>query len=169
MADVEKIKRSLFAAFMNTTPGEETATWARMGKGITSLTVSYNPNVTTEQYIDEDNGYNSVDSYAPSIDGSHTCYKGEPVFEYLDGLRKRRALGADVETDILLVYLYDATGADSGKTYSAEKNKACIQFGDFGGDAGGQILLNYTIGMNGDPEIGTVTIADGKPTFTKSE
>ena len=52
---MEKLKRSLFATFINTTPGDDTATWARMGKGITSQNISYNPNVTTEQYIDEDN------------------------------------------------------------------------------------------------------------------
>ena len=52
---MEKIKRSLFATFINTTPGTGEATWAKMGKGITSQNISYNPTVTTEQYIDEDN------------------------------------------------------------------------------------------------------------------
>ena len=32
---MEKIKRSLFATFINTTPGDGEATWAKMGKGIT--------------------------------------------------------------------------------------------------------------------------------------
>ena len=70
---MEKIKRSLFATFINTTPDSESPTWAKMGKGITSQKISYNPNVTTEQYIDEDNAYSSVDSYAPSLDGQQTC------------------------------------------------------------------------------------------------
>ena len=60
---MEKIKRSLFATFINTTPGGGEATWAKMGKGITAQNLSYNPNVTTEQYIDEDNATSSVDSY----------------------------------------------------------------------------------------------------------
>ena len=41
---MEKIKRSLFATFINTTPGEQAATWAKMGKGITSQKISYNSN-----------------------------------------------------------------------------------------------------------------------------
>ena len=163
---MEKIKRSLFATFINTTPTGESATWARMGKGVTSQKVSYNPTVNSEQYIDEDNATSSVDAYAPSLDGTQTCYKGEPVFTYLDGLRQKRALGKDLETEILFVYLYDATSGAGSTTYKAEKNAAVIQFGDFGGDGGGSVELSYTVGLNGDPEQGTVTMTEGVPTFT---
>ena len=161
---MEKIKRSLFATFINTTPGVDAATWARMGKGITSQNISYNPNVTTEQYIDEDNAYSSVDSYAPSLDGAQTCYKGEPVFTFVDGLRQKRAVGKDLETEVLFVYLYDGTA----NSYKAEKNACVIQLGDYGGDGGGSVQLSYTIGLNGDPEQGTATIAESKVTFAKS-
>jgi hypothetical protein len=160
---MEKIKRSLFAVFINTTPGSE-ATWVRMGKGITSQKLSYNPTVTTEQYIDEDNATSSVDSYAPALDGTQTCYSGEPVFEYLDELRKSRAVGSALNTEILLVYLYDKS---TDNTYAAEKNAAVIQFGDFGGEGGGNVELTYTIGLNGNPEAGTCKIEGSAPTFTK--
>ena len=162
MANMEKIKRSLFATFINTTPGE-TENWARMGKGITSQNISYNPNVTTEQYIDEDNAYSSVDSYAPSLDGTQTCYKGDPVFEYIDGLRQARAVGADLETEVLFVYMYTS---ESGSGYKAEKNKCVIQLGEYGGDGGGNVTMTYTVGLNGDPVVGTASVADTKVTFT---
>ena len=161
---MEKIKRSLFATFINTTPGEEAPTWAKMGKGITSQKISYNPTVTTEQYIDEDNAYTSVDSYAPSLDGTQTCYKGEPVFTYIDGLRQSRAVGADLETEVLFVYLYDG----EENAFKAEKNKCVIQLGEFGGEGGGSVQMTYTIGLNGDPEKGTASVAAGKVTFTKA-
>ena len=161
---MEKIKRSLFATFINTTPGDGEPTWAKMGKGITSQKISYNPTVTTEQYIDEDNAYSSVDSYAPSLDGQQTCYKGEPVFEYIEALRQKRAVGTELETEVLFVYLYD--GAENA--YKAEKNACVIQLGDYGGDGGGNIQLSYTIGLNGDPVQGTATIAEGKVTFAKA-
>ena len=159
---MEKLKRSLFATFINTTPGDGKETWARMGKGITSQSIAYNPNVTTEQYIDEDNAYSSVDSYAPSLEGEQTCYKGEPVFEYVDGLRQSRALGTALETEVLFVYLYSGEAS----AYKAEKNKAVIQLGEYGGDGGGNITLSYTIGLNGDPVVGTATITGGNVTFT---
>lgn len=158
---MEKIKRSLFATFINTAPGGEAPTWAKMGKGITSQKISYNPTVTTEQYIDEDNAYSSVDSYAPSLDGTQTCYKGEPVFEYIEALRQNRAVGKELETEVLFVYLYDGTE----NAYKAEKNACVIQLGDYGGDGGGSVQLTYTIGLNGDPVKGTATIAEGKVTF----
>ena len=160
---MEKIKRSLFATFINTTPGDGEPTWAKMGKGITSQKISYNPNVTTEQYINEDNAYSSVDGYAPSLDGQQTCYKGEPVFEYIEALRQSRAVGADLETEVLFVYLYDG----NENAYKAEKNACVIQLGDYGGDGGGSVQLTYTIGLNGNPEQGTATIAEGKVTFAK--
>ena len=161
MATMEKIKRSLFATFINTSPGE-TENWVRMGKGITSQNISYNPNVTTEQYIDEDNAYSSVDSYAPSLDGTQTCYKGEPVFEYIDGLRQQRAVGAALETDVLFVYMYaGATGS-----FKAEKNKCVIQLGEYGGDGGGNVTMTYTIGLNGDPTFGTASVTGGTVKFT---
>ena len=161
---MEKIKRSLFATFINTTPGDGTATWARMGKGITSQKISYNPTVTTEQYIDEDNAYSSVDSYAPSLDGTQTCYKGDPVFEYIDGLRKKRAVGSELVTEVLFVYMYG-----DGAAFAAEKNACVIQLGDFGGDGGGSLQMTYTVGLNGNPEIGTAAVANGVPTFTAAK
>ena len=159
---MEKIKRSLFATFINTTPGTTGETWARMGKGITSQNISYNPNVTTEQYIDEDNAYSSVDSYAPSLDGTQTCYKGDPVFEYIDSLRQERAVGAALETEVLFVYMY---AGESG-SFKAEKNKCVIQLGEFGGDGGGNVTMSYTIGLNGDPVVGTAAVNAGTVTFT---
>ena len=158
---MEKIKRSLFATFINTTPGTESPTWAKMGKGITSQNLSYNPNVTTETYIDQDNAHSSVDSYAPSLDGTQTCYKGEPVFEYIDGLRQNRAVGSDLETEVLFVYLY----AGTENAYKAEKNDCVIQLGEFGGEGGGSVQLTYTIGLNGSPVKGTATIANSTVTF----
>ena len=163
MADVkmEKIKRSLFATFINTAPNGEAEVWARMGKGITSQKISYNPNVTTEQYIDEDSATSSVDSYAPSLDGSQTCYKGEPVFTYIDGLRQKRAVGKELETQVLFVYLYD--GAEN--SFKAEKNNCVIQLGEYGGDGGGNVTMTYTVGLNGDPVVGTATVTEGNVAF----
>lgn len=163
---IKKIKRSEFAAFLNTAP-TSTAVYSRMGKGITGQTISYNPTVNTEQYIDEDSATNSLDAYAPSINTPQTCYAGEPVFEFVDGLRRKRAIGADAETDIVLVYIYSQNGNTAGK-YDAEKCKCVISIEDFGGDAGNPVSITYTVSLNGDPTIGTATITSGTMTFTEA-
>lgn len=158
-----KIKRSEFATFINTSPGETTASYARFGKGVTSQSVAYNPTVNSEQYIDEDNATSSVDAYAPTINTPQTAYKGNPVFEYIDGLRRSRAIGDDAVTDILLVYIYDK---QSNESYSAEKQSVSISVTDFGGDAGNPLNITYDVGFVGDPVKGTVTITGGTVTFT---
>jgi len=166
MAEGKKIKRSQFATFLNTTPSGTSATWARMGLGITSQSVSYNPQVTTETYIHEDNARNSVDSYQPSMETTQTAYNGEPIFEYVDELRKKRAVGEDCKSQVLMVYIYDKNADGS---YPAEKNDCTIQLSTFGGDGGGNTTVEYTVGLDGDPTEGVVTIAeDGTVTFTET-
>ena len=163
---MEKLKRSLFAAFLNTAEsGASTPTWSRMGKGITSQTISYNPESNSEQYIHEDSATTTLDSYAPTMNGAMTAYSGEPIFDFVDGLRKKRAVGSAAETDVLLVYIYDKS--DDGK-YAAEKQHVSVQIDDFGGDAGGTLPINFTLNFMGDAVPGTATIAGGTPTFTET-
>ena len=163
---VTKVKRSQFATFLYTTPKGETPTYSRFGKGVTSQSVAYNPTVTSEQYIDEDNATSSVDGYAPTINTPQTAYSGNPVFDFVDGLRKARAIGNDALTDILMVYLYDKK--EDG-VYTAEKQGVSISITDFGGDAGNPLNITYDIGFVGDPVLGTVQISNGVATFTPAE
>lgn len=160
---VKRIKRSQFATFLNTTPSGETETWSRMGKGITSANVAYNPTVNDEQYIHEDSGTKEVDSYAPTMANEQTAYKGDAVFDYIDGLRQARAVGNDAKTQMLLVYIYDEK---SEGVYKAEKQDVSISINEFGGEAGSSVKVSYDVGFCGDPVLGTVSIAEGKVTFT---
>lgn len=154
-----KVKRSQIATFLNTGTGQSPV-WSLIGTGVTGQTIGYNPQATTEQYIHEDSATTSVDSYQVNIPTPQTAYAGDPVFDYVDDLRQRRAIGADAETDVLIVYLYTQS------PYKAEKCRATIQIDDFGGEGGAPVVLNYTINLNGDPELGTAVVTDGKPVFT---
>lgn len=160
----KRVKRSQFASFLNTTPTGQAPVWGRMGKGITSASVSYNPTVNDEQYIHEDSGTKELDSYAPTMAGEQTAYKGDAVFDYVDSLRQNRAVGDDAKTELLMVYIYDKE--EDGK-YKAEKQEVAISINEFGGEAGGAVTISYDVGFCGEPEIGTATITDGTVTFTK--
>lgn len=167
MADkVQAIKRSKFAEFINITPNGTTPTWARIGKGVSENEISYNANVTSETFIDEDSASNSVDSFAPQIAVTQYAYKGDKVFDYVDDLRQKRATGSDCETQILMIYVYD-TNDDS--TYAAETNNVAIQVDTFGGNGGERVSIGYNILFNGDSTKGTATIVAGVPEFTASE
>lgn len=167
MADLKKVKvkRSEFATFLNTAPSAVSPTWARFGKGVTSQTVAYNPTVNSEQYVDEDNATSSVDAYAPTINTPQTAYKNDAVFEFVDSLRRTRAIGDAAVTDVLMVYIY--AKAEDG-SYPAEKQSASISITDFGGDAGNPLNITYDVGFVGDPVQGKVTIANGVATFTEN-
>ena len=147
-----KVKRSKLAIFLDTSGGEETAEWALIGNGVTEQTIAYNPTTSDEVYIHQYSSTVDVESYKPNIPTPMTAIKGDPVFDYVDGLRKTRAIGADARTKICIVYLYETetTGA-----YPAEQNDCSIQIDDFGGAGGESATINFTINLIGDAVVGT--------------
>ena len=158
---MDKIKRVKLAHFLNTATTAE-PTWSRMNKGITELTTSFNPEVTTDKYIGDDNASNSIDSYAPNTPISMTAFKGDPIFEFVDNIRKTRATGEDCRAQLLNVNIYEE---ETGKYY-AEKQDVLIQIDSFGGE--GNVVIEYTMLYDGDPVQGTATIANGVVTFTEA-
>ena len=159
--EVRKVKRTEFATFLNVGT-KALPEWARIGKGVTGQTVAYNPNVSEEQYIHEESGTSAIESYKVNVPTPQTAFVGDPVFDYVDGIRKHRKTGADAETEIMFVYVYDKTITEEPPktTYAAEKNSCAIQIDDFGGDAGNPVVLNYTINLNGDPILGQAEMTD---------
>lgn len=156
-----KKKSSLMAYFINIgTVGAPT--WASLGKGVASLPLAYNPQVTTETYINEDNATTSVDSYQVSagIDISLWDATSAPAHAFLESLRKTRAVGSGAEVEILEVDL------STTSPYTAQKNSAVLAIDTFTVEGGKPQQLSETIYYNGDPSNGTVTIANGTPTFT---
>ena len=146
-----KIKRSEVKTFLNTTP-LTTATYKLLGDGVTSGKIDMGPKTTEETYIHQDNASISVDSYAPTMKIEQTAKNGDDVFEFVDALRKARAVLGDAETDIVNVWLYET--ATLGE-YPAEKQNVSIQIDEFGGDGGEPTKINYTINYVGDPVLGT--------------
>ncbi|MCD7722691.1 MAG: hypothetical protein LUH82_01890 [Clostridiales bacterium] len=165
MADLTKIKTSKIAAFINTGTSS-TPTWSRIRKQ-SELKLKYDAETTEETYIDEDSKTTEIESYAVSFEGEHVAFIGDPVFEYLDGLRQARLVGEDAKTEIVIVNIYDSDSTTGA--YSAEKNEATIQISEFGGEGGGGTAsISYTCSFNGDPTYGTATVTDGELTFTES-
>lgn len=146
-----KVKRSQFLTFLNT-GASGTPEYSLMGNGITGQTVSYNPKTSDDTYIHEDSGTSDVESYKPTIATPQTAISGDPVFDYVDNLRKNRAVMDAARSDVIMVYVYEE--ATEG-VYQAEKNTCSIQVDDYGGDGGGSLKINYTVNLIGDPIQGT--------------
>ena len=156
---MDKITREQFVTYLNTTPSAE-ETWALLGVGITGYGISYNPQVTTEKWIIHKSATSSLDSYQKQGDVSQKCYKGDPVFEYINEIRRNSDIGAKVQTQVLDIDRYDSTVEG---TYNATKSEVIIAITNYMAE---DAVIEYTIYYNGDPVVGTVTFADEKPTFT---
>lgn len=149
-----KIKRSLFATYLNTVPGG-VAVYELIGAGVTTGVINYNPKTTEETYIHEDSATISIDSYAPTMPLEASAVAGDAVFEFVDTLRKARAVLADAETDVINIWNYETGGPTA---VPAEKQPCSIQIDSWGGDGGAAVKINFTVNYLGAPVIGTFNI-----------
>lgn len=150
------VKRSEFALFIDTTPASS-PTWSRVGDGVTTGTVNYNPEVTTETYIHQDSATTILERYAPTFPLEAQCKNGDAVFEFVDNLRRTRAVGSAAETDALMVYLYEAPV--STDQYPAELQPVSIQIDSFGGDGGVTNRINFTVNFRGPSTTGLYDVS----------
>lgn len=146
-----KIKRSQIACFLNTGT-TQTPVWSLIGDGVTEQTIAYNPQTSETVYINQDSGNVDVESYKVTIPTPMTAISGDAVFDYVDDLRKSRAVLTAAETQVCIVYLYETATAGA---YPAEKNNCSIQIDDFGGPGGESAKINFTLNLNGNPTVGT--------------
>lgn len=148
------VKRSSFATFLDINPGG-TADYVMIGDGITTATINYNPQTLEETYINQDNGTIEVQSYRPNLPIEATAKKGDDAFDFIDALRKSRAILDAAKSSIVNVWLYETPTGDS---YPAEKQAVSIQIDSFGGDGGAATKINYTINFVGAPTLGNFDI-----------
>lgn len=163
MSKYEKLTRDQFAWFLDTTPNEESPTWELIGFGINEAGIEYNPQVETEKFIIHKNATSSHESNQKQSSITQKCYKGEPIFEYMNKLRDKS--GDAVRGRILEVDSWNGTGEADAKKYPAKMTEVITPVTSFLGE---NAEIGYDIYFNGDPEEGTVTIANGTPTFVPS-
>lgn len=162
---LEKLTRDQTLSFLNTTPFDSKETWSLVGIGIEDMGKEYNPQKTTSKWIIHKNATTTTDSHQMASAVSQKCYKGDPVFEYLNNLRRTMAIGAACVTKMLDVDTWNATGTGASKAYEASVSEVNISITKYNDS---DAVIEYDIDFNGDPVLGTVTFADGVPTFTKS-
>jgi hypothetical protein len=145
-----KTKRSLLAHFLDTTPDASGTAYKKIGDGVTSLTMNYNPNTVTETYIDADAATILTESYAPTIPTKQWVWPGDDIFDFIDGLRQEGpAVLANAATSLVEVRLYE-TADTAGTSYPATYWPCAIQFDDVGGDGGSSAAVSFTINITGD-------------------
>jgi hypothetical protein len=151
--NIEKIKRSQFITYIDTTPSGNSRTWAVVGVGVDEYEISYNPQVDTEKWIVEDNARNDHTSNQKQGSVTQKCYKNDPEFEYIAAGRDK----LNYKTKILDVDTWSGTAG----SYAAKMTDGIVTVTSYSGEE-----IEYDMYYDGDPVEGTVTIADGVPTFT---
>ncbi len=151
--DIEKIKRSQFITWLDTTPSASASTWALLGIGVNEYAVSYNPQVDTEKWIVEDNARNDHTSNQKQGSVTQKCYKNDPEFAFISAGRDQ----LNYKTKVLDVDTWNGTVGN----YPAKLSNAIIAVTSYSGEQ-----IEYDIYYDGDATEGTVSIAGGVPTFT---
>lgn len=160
---MKKIKRSLFRTFLDTTPAGETPTYNLLGVNVSELSVDYAPQSESSVDIISDSADTEITSYQPTASVSAVATEDDPVFEFINELRRSRAVLDDACTSIVNVDLYNPV-SDSPDSYVAEKQDVSIQIDSYGGAGGESLKIEYTINYRGDPVKGTFSVAS--KTFT---
>lgn len=154
---MEQLYRDQFAHYINTTPGDS-ETWTLEGVGVDALSLAYNPQIDQYKTIIERNANATFTGYQlqTSVSGKR-IYKGDAMYEFLNEARRNMEA---IETQILEVEMANAEDSN----YTATKFNCLIVIDEFLGE---NATISYTLYVKGDPTHGTVTIADGTPTFVE--
>ena len=152
---IEKVKRSQFLTYLDTTPTETNPTWKVLGVGITEYGISFNPQVDTEKWIIEDNARNDHSSNQKQSSVSQKCYKGDPVFEFINAGRDQ----LNYKSHVLDIDRWNGTGS----TYPAKMNDVIITITNYMGE---EATIEYDVYYDGDAVEGSVTFVGNVPTFT---
>lgn len=160
---MEKVRRDQVATYLDTTPSA-TSTWELLGIGITSYGIAFNPQITTEKWIINENATSSHEGNQKQGDVSQKIYKDDPCFEYVYSLMDKS--GAEVETHVLDVDMWNSVGTGTSAKFKARKSDCLIAITNYMAE---EAVIEYSIYYNGDPVEGYVTISEGVPTFTEGE
>lgn len=153
--NIEKIERSQFLTYLDTTPNSSSETWKILGIGITDYGISYNPQVDTEKWIIEDNARTDHTSNQKQGSVSQTAYKNDPLFEFVNEGRDK----LNYKTHILDIDMWNGNGSSYPATLSDGKIVVTQYMGE-------NATIEYDLYYEGDRTEGTATITNGVPTFT---
>lgn len=157
-----QLYRDQFVHFVNvaTKTGEvDDPNWVQEGTGVEALSVAFNPQKDTYKDITKRTATTTFNSYqlSSSISGKR-LYSEDEMYTYLNDLRKTATAG---ETQLIEV---DTASAEVGESYDAVRYDILITITEWLGE---NATISYDIDYS-NPVQGTVTIADGQPTFTES-
>lgn len=157
---MDKMKRSEFVTYLDITP-DSTATFKKLGIGITDMAISYNPTVDSEKWIIEDTARHVHSGNEKQTSVSQSIYTDDPCYEFVEaGLDKLNYVTHILDINRTKV------GTSTG-SFKAKLSDGKIAITSYMGE---DAVIEYDLYYEGDPVEGEVTFDEsGNPTFTPEE
>lgn len=160
MAETQtKLKKHQTMLFIDTADSDGPESWARIGKS-TMFELTTNPNVVTNDYIEDEMPTDEVTYYKPSMEQELQTIKGDKAFDFMYDMLYNLPTGEDIKKNILIVFAGNI-GEDMTPKFNAWKCKASIQVTSLNTV---DEKINFTLSII-SIERGTATVTEGAPTF----
>lgn len=146
---------------MNTGTADKPS-YARIGKS-TVFDLVMNAQTEDSDFIEDEMPTTDIKSYKPSLAQELQCNKGDAAFDYLYDMFYNLPTGEDVKKNLLIVFDGN-TGTEDAPVFRAWNTQSTLTLDHFDSVAE-KIYFNFSINSI---ERGTVTVAEGVPTYTKT-
>lgn len=154
--ELTRLKKHKFIPYINTGT-HEAPVWARIGKS-TIFDLTLNANIVTSDFIEDEMPTDDVTYYKPTLPQELQTNQGDDAFDYIYSMFKKLPTGEDVKKEVLLVFAAKQSPFDAWLTNSSVILKDLNTVDE-------KILFDLNINKITN---GTVTIEEGKPTFTEA-
>lgn len=147
-----QLTRNLFVPLIDTTKGAEKGTykWVPIDKS-TQFELAYNPNTEERSYICCKNNTTEVTGYAPELPQEIVLDNENPLYKFMDEYLNSFPTG----TAAMIPFLLVRPDLTSGEATQGLMWEQATVVGDTLNTVDG--ILSFTITLNGDPVVGTVS------------
>jgi hypothetical protein len=162
MATKTRLEKHQTPVFIDASETYNTATWTPDWKRVElSTTFALNPNPQTEtmDFIAYENPVEEITKYQPELPLECATYEGDPAFDFVYKMFKKRPVGAEAYVPTLICF----AGSDKDAWQIQQTTMVLGEFNSV------DRKISFTQKFGGDIEDGTYTITDGKPTFTATK
>ena len=166
MAEI-KITKNKVIPFIDVSKTVNTDNWVPVWKRIDKSTIfdlAFNPQSEPVDYISMASAVEEISSYQPELPQEIACYRGNPIYDFVEDIAINLPVGDDTKVPLLLAWPPESEEANTVKGWQVKENRLLL--GSYNSVEG---KVTYTLKMGGDIEKGTISAAEsGAPTFTKN-
>ena len=146
--------------YIDTTPDQETAKYARIGKGVTAATPANSPTVQSQHYIDASAPTHSITGLEKTFALTMERYVSDGANDFLSSLDDKT--GDALKTTLVVVDLTATASTAVTTAYPAKKYEIVVGLDQpYSVEGGATQAMSCTLYTNGDPTEGWFDISDG--------